>query len=274
MALLLEERQPGSAARVHVLEMDTTKRETVDSASYQARKQMEGAKLYGLVNNAGVAKGDSQKVVGVNLTGTRNVCEAFADLLAPGARVVNVSSGSAAMFVAKCAPQRKAFFTNPNITLHELETAVALFCSAVDAADLHLASGGDCGAALQRLGFPTPSEAAAGGGLAYGFSKACVNSYTLLCAAGNGPLAPAPAVYVNSLSPGFIATDLTRDMTEGKGVTPEEMGALPPYEGTHAIFKLLFSPTSTSGRYYGSDGLRSPLDKYRQPGTAEYTETA
>lgn len=251
--------------------MDVTKPETVQSAAYQVRKQMEGALLYGLVNNAGVAKGDAKAVVDVNLFGTKNCCEAFANLLAPGARVVNISSGSASMFVAKCAPSRKHFFTNEAITLPEIENAVSMFSAAIDAADLHLASGGDCGAALQRLGFPIPSEAAAGGGLAYGFSKACLNSYTMLCAAGLGPLPVAPACYVNSVSPGFITTDLTRGMTEGKGTTPEDMGALPPYEGTHAVFKLLFTPSPTAGRYYGSDGLRSPLDKYRSPGTAEYT---
>ena len=150
------------------------------------------------------------------------------------------------------------------MTQSEIDQIAARFTAAVNVADLRQ-SGGDGGAALQALGFPSPSEAKAGGGLAYGFSKACVNSYTLLCAAGRGPF--QPGVFVNSLSPGFISTDLTRSMMVGMGKTPEEMGALSPEKGTAALWKVLFDEKPANGWYYGSDCLRSPLDRYRAPGT-------
>jgi carbonyl reductase 1 len=33
---------------------------------------------------------------------------------------------------------------------------------------------------------------------------------------------------------------------------------------------LLFDESGGSGRYYGSDGVRSPLDRYRAPGSPPF----
>ncbi|NND66872.1 MAG: SDR family oxidoreductase, partial [Halioglobus sp.] len=40
--------------------------------------------------------------------------------------------------------------------------------------------------------------------------------------------------------------------------------------GTVAILHLLFGKPHGSGDYYGSDAKRSPLDRYRAPGSPEY----
>ena len=93
---------------------------------------------------------------------------------------------------------------------------------------------------------------------AYGFSKACVNVYTRQLAASH------PDLIVNSCTPGWIATDLTAGMGASN----------PPEKGTLAPLKLLFDelPEGARGHYFGSDGLRSPLDRYRNPGDSEYVE--
>lgn len=44
---------------------------------------------------------------------------------------------------------------------------------------------------------------------------------------------------------------------------------LTPEQGCVSIIKCLFEPV-TSGFYYGSDGLRSPLTMTRDSGTPEY----
>lgn len=88
----------------------------------------------------------------------------------------------------------------------------------------------------------------------YGLSKAILNAYTMLLAREN------PNIPINGCSPGYIRTDLT-----GGG------GGLPPVEGTRAANKLLFTKLEGNGRYYGSDGLRSPLNLARDPGAPEYT---
>ncbi len=90
-------------------------------------------------------------------------------------------------------------------------------------------------------------------------SKAVLNAYTL------GLAAAEPTLAVNACTPGFIATDLTAGFASDS--------KKPPHEGTHAPFHLLFGALpagAPSGRYYGSDCKRSPLDKYRGPGDPEY----
>ena len=50
-------------------------------------------------------------------------------------------------------------------------------------------------------------------------------------------------------------------------MTVEEMGGKTPREGATAPLYLLFGEPDGSGHYYGSDSKRSPLDRYRAPGT-------
>ena len=48
------------------------------------------------------------------------------------------------------------------------------------------------------------------------------------------------------------------------------MGMKAPSEGAQTPLLLLFGDIEGSGRYYGSDGERSPLDRYRAPGAPPY----
>jgi NAD(P)-dependent dehydrogenase (short-subunit alcohol dehydrogenase family) len=104
-----------------------------------------------------------------------------------------------------------------------------------------------------------------GDGSAYGLSKACTNTYTLILARENH------ALRVNACTPGFIETDLTRPFAESQGMAPSELGMKPPAEGTRSALFLLFGDPEGNGRYYGSDAVRSPLDRYRAPGDPPYT---
>jgi hypothetical protein len=76
---------------------------------------------------------------------------------------------------------------------------------------------------------------------------------------------------VNACTPGFIATDMTRHYAESQGKAPAEPGMKTPADGTRAPLFLLFGALAGSGHYYGSDARRSPLDRYRAPGSPEYT---
>merc|ERR1712146_4763 len=98
----------------------------------------------------------------------------------------------------------------------------------------------------------------------YGFSKALVNAYNMIVAREN------PDLIINACTPGFIETDLTRELAKQRGSTPQEMGMKTPAEGTKAAMHLLFADGLGSGKYYGSDALRSPIDRYRGPGDPEY----
>ena len=92
------------------------------------------------------------------------------------------------------------------------------------------------------------------GGTSYGLSKAALNAYTSIQARTYRNL------ICTSLSPGFIVTN----MTEGYGAqTTAE-------QGTVSLIRCIFGDV-TSGCYYGSDGLRSPLTVTRDPGMPEYS---
>ena len=53
-------------------------------------------------------------------------------------------------------------------------------------------------------------------------------------------------------------------------VAEKAMGAKTPDEGAFSTMHLLFAELVGNGRYYGSDGKRSPLDTYRKPGSPPY----
>jgi carbonyl reductase 1 len=95
------------------------------------------------------------------------------------------------------------------------------------------------------------------GGDAYGASKALLNAYTGLHAKTDRNL------IINSCSPGFIVTDMTMGMGAS---SPPSKGAVPP------CFLMMDAELEKqqTGRYYGSDCVRSPVHFYRGPGEAPY----
>ena len=103
-ALLAE--HPGAAARVEALQLDVNS--DASTAAAAAALSAAGVRLAGLVNNAGIVEGPPGAVIDTNLHGVKRVCDALLPLLTPGARIVNISSGAAPMFVAKCSDSRQA----------------------------------------------------------------------------------------------------------------------------------------------------------------------
>jgi carbonyl reductase 1 len=106
----------------------------------------------------------------------------------------------------------------------------------------------------------------------YGISKALLMAYTWILAKQYDALVRRPpvegggsAVIVQAVTPGFIATDLTAYFGAA-GKSPAE-GAVPP---CYLLMDDTTIPTVPTGRYYGSDCIRSPLDYYRGPGEPPY----
>jgi NAD(P)-dependent dehydrogenase (short-subunit alcohol dehydrogenase family) len=231
--------------RVRVLHLDVASDESVARA--QAEVAAHGAPLHGLVNNAGLGTGASPAdILDVNALGVHRVCEAFVPLLDPArGRVVNITSASGPSFVSRCSPTWQAFFVDRTLEWARLEAFIRECIALGDDAQAFAAKGLDEGEA-------------------YGLSKACANSYTMILARTH------PALRINACTPGFIATDMTRPYAESAGKLPEEMGMKPPVAGTVAPLFLLFGEPEGNGRFYGSDAKRSPLDRYRSPGTDPY----
>jgi len=223
---------PEKAQNIHFLLIDVSDDASVQAAAATLKAQLgssssSSSSLYGLVNNAGVGlktgSGCENELLATNLYGPKRVTEAFVTMIEQ--RIVNVSSGAASIYLRDQSSEVKHFFTNPATTWENLVAAVE---------------------EKKTLG---------GGGMgAYGLSKAALNLLTIQ----QGLL--YPHLVCSSISPGFIATQLTAGW--GAKLTPEQ--------GTVSIRKCLFSSDIISGYYYGSDGLRSPLTMTRDPGTPEY----
>ena len=236
------------ANRIQAVEIDVASDESVRIAATQVRAACEDDKLYGIVNNAGVGLGsdDLRGVLNVNTRGIKRVCDAFIPILGDGGRIVNVTSAAGPNFVSTCSQEKQAFFTNSEITWDEID---ALMNECEDIADDE--------EALSSRGL--------GDGSAYGLSKACSNAYTRYLAREHAQFV------VNACTPGFIHTDLTREYEARSGKTPEELGMKSPRDGATSAMFLLFGEPEGSGHYYGSDAKRSPLDRYRAPGSPPYT---
>ena len=235
------------ADRLRLLELDVTSDASVARAV--AEVAARGTPLHGLVNNSGIGAtgGTLATVLDVNTLGIHRVCTAFVPLLDPtGGRIVNITSASGPSFVSRCSSAWQTFFVDPNIEWTRLEAFIGE-CLAL----------GDDKAAFAAKGLDE--------GEPYGLSKACANSYTMFLARTH------PSLRVNACTPGFIATDMTRPYATSSGKTPEELGMKPPVAGTVAPMFLLFGEPEGNGRYYGSDAKRSPLDRYRSPGSEPYT---
>jgi NAD(P)-dependent dehydrogenase (short-subunit alcohol dehydrogenase family) len=246
----LVEAHPTWANRLEVLELDVSSDASVTQAAKRLHERVpnEPHPLYGLVNNAGIGAGAAAlaDVFQVNTFGIRRVSEAFLPLLDPRrGRIVNVTSAAGPNFVAACSPERQKFLTDPEISWESLRWFLDE-CLAIQGAKEAFAA---CGL---------------GDGNAYGLSKACANSYTLLLAREH------PSLRINACTPGFIETDMTRGYAESQGKPPAELGMKLPAAGARTPIFLLFGEPEGTGRYYGSDAERSPLDRYRAPGSEPY----
>jgi NAD(P)-dependent dehydrogenase (short-subunit alcohol dehydrogenase family) len=243
----LIEAVPGADGRAAVVALDVASDASVAAAEKAVRARSESDALYGVVNNAGIGTGALESVLNVNVRGVHRVCEAFIPLLDPqGGRVVNVTSAAGPNFVAECSDEMKRFFLDGSTEWDDLD---ALMREAV-------AMEGDAEAFRKR---------GLGNGAAYGLSKACANTYTLQLARR------FPKLTVNACTPGFIETDMTRAFATAQGKSPADFGMKQPEDGARSALHLLFDDVPGSGRYYGSDCKRSPLDRYRAPGAPEYT---
>lgn len=245
--------------RTFVLQMDTSSDESVKAAAatFEAQFGRSAGALSGIVNNAGIASGTVSEVLNTNVLGPKRVDDAFIPFLDPAAgRIVQMSSGAASGCVSRSSSERRAFFVDPNVTWAQIDGLVA-----------------------EASAFPNGAKDFEQAGLGvqaggYGLSKALLNSYTMLVAREH------PQLKVNSCSPGMVATDLIGTFLPWWAPVPNAavhflarkmMNAVTPDEGTRSTMYLLFDENvEGNARYYGSDAKRSPLDKYRSPGSPPY----
>jgi carbonyl reductase 1 len=229
---------PKGSSRVEMLQLDVSNQQSVRTAA-QSLQRNGAIKLYGIVNNAGRGVGISlEDTLATNYWGARYVCDAFMPMFHHDSntnppRVVNVGSAAGPLFVNEL----------PNSTLKENFSSPWTIPSIQALDDI---------ASSHKPSVEKNSWAGY-----YGFSKALLAAYTYLLAR------EYPNNIINAVTPGFIATD----MSQGYGATN------PPSTGAVPIVHCLMSESLVGipqGRYYGSDMIRSPLNKYRGPGEPAY----
>mmetsp|Transcript_7740 Transcript_7740/g.13050 ORF Transcript_7740/g.13050 Transcript_7740/m.13050 type:complete len:294 (-) Transcript_7740:190-1071(-) len=236
-------------AKVELVVIDVSNDESVRAAA-ESLEQFKP--FHAIVNNAGVglAHGVSpEDIINVNMRGAQRVNDAFLPLLNPdGGRLVGTSSGIASAYV-KGDFMGKPVGVVPVVDRDPLRR----FDVTMEQIDniLELERAGNWGASDETK--DTHQTAAFGG---YAVSKAALTAYYMVLARNH------PNLVVSTCSPGFINTN----MTAGFGA------ALQPEEGTVSLRKCILGDLGEcKGWYYGSDGLRSPLDVSRNPGEPEYT---
>jgi carbonyl reductase 1 len=225
--------------RIFCVPLDTSSDASVQAA-VPIVQQLCTSQLYGIVNNAGIMKrGDVQECNNVNYFGIRRVNDAFLPMLTrPGGRIVNIASASGPIFISNSRSSGS------------IEAKVAKKLSQPWTIR---------GGVAELDVIARDAQMISSGCDAYGFSKALVSAYTWCLAKEHD----ADGLIINAVTPGYIKTDMTRG---GGATNPPSMGAIPP---TWLLMDASLTDVPT-GRYYGSDCKRSPLDVYRGPGDAVY----
>lgn len=216
----------GANDRIVPIELDVTSESSVNFAAEKVAAKF--GKIYGIINNAGVGFGrTAEETCATNIYGPKRVCNSFIPLLESNGRIVNIASASGPMFVAK-NPSTAKFFTDPDTSDEAFEETIVQMSKNI-------------------------------GSDGYGFSKALLNLYTLMLSKRY------PNLCITSCTPGFIDTDITAGM--GASGTPEQGAQCPIFCMFGPIKQGSSEPgTVSSGFYYGSDKVRSPLTRYRGPG--------
>jgi NAD(P)-dependent dehydrogenase (short-subunit alcohol dehydrogenase family) len=225
-------QEPSAEGRIEMVVLDVESDESVAAAvaSIAARFPNEPEPLHGLCNNAGIGFGKSiPATLSANYYSQKRVAEAFIPLLNPArGRICNIASASGPTYVRTLDTKLRELFTSPATTPKMLQEE------------------------LERQARTANEE-----DVAYGLSKAAVNQWTRQLAREH------PSLVINSCSPGYVLTDLTRGM--GATNTPEQSNC-----HVAPLFLLFDEAVPASGWYFGSDAVRSPLDRYRGPGDPPY----
>ena len=246
------------SGRVEALEIDVSDAGSVSRAADAVRTRLGSdpenpSYLDALVNNAGVAAEEFSPAafktcLDVNFSGVVRTTEAFLPFINPSkGRIVMVSSGLGPSFVARCSAERKAVMVDPLVT-HAQITGLVAECLAI----AH--SGGHGHDDVQRM-FAAAGLSGAHSRGGYGLSKALVNMYTMQLAREN------PNLLVNSCTPGFVKTDMTRALEVSFGGTLEQLGAGEISEGADVLLYLTIGEITSTGWYFETNKRRASLGR-------------
>ncbi|CAM4858340.1 unnamed protein product [Rotaria socialis] len=226
--------QLGSPSNVHVLQLDTSSRESIIRAKDEI-KQKYGGQLDVVINNAAIIRKDlsadaAREIFGTNYYGVKILNEYLFPLMQENGRIINVSSRAGPIVLYKASQALQERYASSTLTKYQLDQLVEEFISAIETNT------------LEHLGYNAEPSF-----LMYGVSKAALNALTQVEAyewSNNKNL------LVVSVTPGFCATDMTEHAPDAR---PAELGA----DSILYMVNALRSELKNGGFY--ADGQQIPL---------------
>ena len=199
-------QQLGSPPNVHILQLDTSSKESIARATEEIR-QKYGCQLDVIVNNAGIALPTdtveaARKTFATNYYGVKMLNEHLFPLLRDNARVANVASRVGPIGLSLASKELQDKYTSPTLTTTELDQLVADFLSAHEAGT------------LKAAGYSTELPY-----MLYCVSKAALIALT--CVEARQSFG-GKKVFVYSVCPGSCATDINNN---APGTRSAELGA-------------------------------------------------
>jgi carbonyl reductase 1 len=226
-------KQLGSPPNVHVLEIDTSSKESIAHATNEI-KQKYGGRLDITINNAGIARlGDTpesaRETMTTNYYGVKILNEHLIPLLRDNGRVINVASEVGSISFYCVSKDLQDQFTSSTLTTEQLDRLVEDFISGVESNT------------LEKLGYSSKLPS-----WSYSVSKAAVIALTRIEARQQPE---TKKIFVYSVTPGYCSTNLSNHASDAR----------PPELGADSILYLIDTPASEleNGAFY-QDGIKLP----------------
>jgi NAD(P)-dependent dehydrogenase (short-subunit alcohol dehydrogenase family) len=199
--------QLNSPSNVHVLQLDTSSRESIIRAVDEI-KQKYGAQLDIVINNAAISTTEitvsaARELFNTNYYGIKLLNEHLVPLMQQnGGRIVNVSSRVGSIVLQEASRVLQEKYTSSTLTNDELDQLVEDFIAAIETNS------------LQRHGYNPKLDF-----LVYGVTKTALNALTQVEARQWSSI---KNLVVVSVTPGLCATDMARHIPNAR---PPELGA-------------------------------------------------
>ncbi|CAF1367961.1 unnamed protein product [Adineta steineri] len=196
----------GSPSNVHVLQLDTSSKESIIHAKDEI-KQKHGGQLDVIINNAAIAPATNtsetaRETMATNYYGIKLLNDNLSPLLRENGRIVNVASEVGAWTLHGVTKELQDKYISPTLTVEELDRIVEEFIPSLDSNT------------QDKLGYKSPSRF-----LVYGVSKSAVLALTQIEARQQSG---SNHIFVYAVCPGYCSTDLNH---HGAGSRSPELGA-------------------------------------------------
>ena len=198
--------QLNSPPNVHVLQLDTSSKESIIHAIEEI-KEKYGGQLDVVINNAGISTTEitvnaARELFKTNYYGIKMLNEYILPLMRQNGRIINVSSRVGTIILQEASKELQHKYTSSTLTIDQLDQLVEDFISSIETNT------------IEQLGYNPNSTF-----LIYGVTKTVLNSLTQIEAR---QWSNTKNLLIVSVTPGLCATDMTQNSPNARS---PELGA-------------------------------------------------